>query len=121
MSRRASVLMALLGAGLLLAGGGVYYTVRPSGGPSSPDQPEPGAHMEHPLAAEDEARLPEDRVLLPAADEAECRGVLVSGESKWGVAGLTEKSVLWDEATRHLVVLLPNEKLTTLQERLTPA
>ena len=113
--------MALLGAGLLLAGGGVYYTVRPSGGPSSPDQPEPGAHMEHPLAAEDEARLPEDRVLLPAADEAECRGVLVSGDGKWGVAALPEKSVLWDEAQRHLVVLLPNDKLTTLQERLTPA
>ena len=59
--------------------------------------------------------------LLPAAGETECRGVLVSGESLWGAPGLAEKTVLWDEAKRHLVVLLPNEKLTTLQERLTPA
>ena len=77
--------------------------------------------MEHALAPEDQARLPADRVLLPAADEAECRGVLVSGASLWGAAGLTEKSVLWDEAERHLVVLLPNEKLTLLQKKLTPA
>jgi hypothetical protein len=77
--------------------------------------------MEHALAAADQVRLPEDRVLLPAADEAECRGVLVSGDSTWGAAGLAEKSVLWDEAKRHLVVLLPNEKLTTLQAKLTPA
>jgi hypothetical protein len=77
--------------------------------------------MEHALAPEDQARLPEDRVLLPAADAAECRGLLVSGAILWGAAGLAEKSVLWDEANRHLVVLLPNEKRTQLQKHLTPA
>ena len=121
MSRRASVLMALLGAGLLVAGVAVYFTVRPSRGPSRPDQPAPEAPMEHALAPEDQARLPEDRALLPAAGETECRGVLVSGESLWGAPGLAEKTVLWDEAKRHLVVLLPNEKLTQLQEKLTPS
>jgi hypothetical protein len=121
MNRRLSVLVALLGAGLLVAGVVVYFTVRPSRGPSRPDHTEPEATMEHALAPEDQARIPADRVLLPAADEAECRGVLVSGQSMWGAAGLAEKIVLWDEAKRHLVVLLPNEKLTTLQERLTPA
>jgi hypothetical protein len=121
MNRRSSVLVTLLGAALLVAGVGVYLAVGPSRGPSRPDPSEPEAQMEHALAAEDRARLPGDRVLLPAAEEAECRGVLVSGDGKWGVASLPEKSVLWDEDQRHLVVLLPNDKLTTLQERLTPA
>jgi hypothetical protein len=76
--------------------------------------------MEHALAAADRARLPGDRVLLPAADTAECRGLLVSGGTVWGAAGLAEKSVLWDEANRHLVVLLPNEQRTQLQKRLSP-
>ena len=120
MNRRPPVLLALLGAGLLVAGVVVYFVVRYARGPSRPDPPQREAGMDHALAAEDRARLPDDRVLLPAADEAECRGLLVSGNSLWGTAGLAEKSVLWDDANRHLVVLLPNEKLSLLQEKLTP-
>jgi hypothetical protein len=68
----------------------------------------------------DAARLPADRVLLPAADAAECRGMVVCGHCQWGVGELCHRSVLWDEAKRHIVFLLPNEKLAELQEKLTP-
>ena len=68
----------------------------------------------------DAARLPADRVLLPAADAAECRGVVVCGHCQWGVGELCHRSVLWDEAKRHLVFLLPTDKLAELQEKLTP-
>jgi hypothetical protein len=68
----------------------------------------------------DAARLPADRVLLPAADAAECRGVVVCGHCVWGVGEVCHKGVLWDEAKRHVVFLLPNEKLAELQEKLTP-
>jgi hypothetical protein len=73
------------------------------------------------LGGDDKARLPGDRVLLPAAEAAECRGRVVSGENLWGVSELREKSVLWEEGQRHLVVLLPNERLTELQGKLTPS
>jgi hypothetical protein len=76
--------------------------------------------MANALGADDKARLPGDRVLLPAADAAECRGVVVSGQSMWAGSQLCEKSLLWDEGKRHLVVLLPNKKLAELQEKLTP-
>ena len=72
------------------------------------------------LAPADVARLPADRELFPATDSAECRGVLVSGHAKWGVGEPDQKNMLWDEGSRHLVVLLPNDKLTELQEKLTP-
>jgi hypothetical protein len=68
----------------------------------------------------DAARLPADRVLLPAADAAECRGLVVCGHCQWGAGELCQRDVLWDETKRHLVFLLPNEKLTELQEKLTP-
>jgi hypothetical protein len=61
-----------------------------------------------------------DRVLLPAANAAECRGLVASGHTMWGTEDLREKSVLWDESKRHLVVLMPNEKLGELQAKLTP-
>jgi hypothetical protein len=72
------------------------------------------------LGGDNKARLPGDRVLLPAAEAAECSGRVVSGETMWGVSGLREKSVLWEEEQRHLVILLPNEKLAELQGKLTP-
>jgi hypothetical protein len=120
------VFALLIGIVSLAVGTAVYFLVRPGHGTSSPDQPVPAADLppKVPVAsvvgADDKARLPGDRVLLPAADVAECCGVVVSGESMWGISGLREKSVLWDEEKRHLVVLLPNEKLAELQERLTP-
>jgi len=127
MRRHPYVFAILLGVVSLAAGTAVYLTARPGLGTSNPDQPGPAADLLPPeipvanaLGGDDRARLPADRVSLPAADVAECRGVLVSGHSTWGVSGLTEKSVLWDEAKRHLVVLLPDEKLTELQKKLTP-
>jgi hypothetical protein len=121
MKRRPTVVVTLLAVGLLGAGVVVYFAVRPPvQGTSRPDRTAPEAPPANTLAAEDQAGLPADRVLLPAADAAECRGLLISGESLWGAKGLREKSVLWDEAERHLVVLLPNEKRAELQEKLTP-
>src|SRR5262245_62329080 len=43
------------------------------------------------------ARLPADRVLLDAADEAECRGVVVCSHCQWGVGEVCHKNVLWDK------------------------
>ena len=120
MKRHPPVIAALLGVGLFVAGV-VYFTVRSlPHGTSSPRHPEPEPPPKNALAAEDQARLPSDRVLLPAADEAECRGLLVSGESLWGVSALSEKSVLWDEVKHYLIVVMPNEKRAELQEKLTP-
>jgi hypothetical protein len=121
MKRRPTVIVTLLTVGLLVTGVMVYLAVRPPGqGTSRPDHTEPGPPPANALAHEDQARLPTDRVLLPAAAAAECRGLVVSAESRWGAKGLREKSVLWDEAKRHLVVLLPNEKRARLQEQLSP-
>ena len=66
------------------------------------------------------ARLPSDRVLLPSADAAEVRGKPVSGHSEWRFGNEGKKDVLWDAEKRHLVSLLPNEKLAELQGKLTP-
>jgi hypothetical protein len=120
------VFAILIGVVSLAVGTAVYFIGRPGHGTSSPDQPGPVADLPpkvpvaNVLKADDRARLPADRVLLPAADAAECRGLVVSGHTMWGTEELCEKSVLWDESMRHLVVLLPNEKLTALQEKLTP-
>jgi len=127
MKRRLYIFGVLLGVGSLVAGTVVYFTVRPMDGTSNPDHPghasqflSAEAPMANALGADDKARLPGDRVLLPAADAAECRGVVVSGQSMWAGSQLCEKSLLWDEGKRHLVVLLPNKKLAELQEKLTP-
>jgi hypothetical protein len=72
------------------------------------------------LGKAEAARLRADRVLLPAADAVEHTGQVVCGHCKWGVGEVCHRSVLWDEATGHLVVLLPNDKLAELQEKLTP-
>jgi hypothetical protein len=127
MKRQLYVFGILLGIGSLVAGTVVYIAVRPVQGTSNPEHPGPAAESPFPdapmakaLGGEDKARLPGDRVLLPAAVEAECRGRVVSGESLWGVSELREKSVLWEEGQRHLVVLLPNERLAELQGKLTP-
>src|SRR5262249_27114776 len=68
----------------------------------------------------DPARLPADRVLLPSAAAAECRGKAVCAHCEWQFGTACRKDVLWDAEKRHLVVLLPNEKLAELQEQLTP-
>jgi hypothetical protein len=127
MNRQLYVFVIVLGVVALAAGTGAYLAVRPrdtSAGPDpsvpTPDLTQRVVPRANALGPDDRARLPADRQLLPAADEAECRGLVVSGHSQWGLSGLTEKSVLWDEAQRHLVVLLPNEQLTTLQQKLTP-
>ena len=127
MKRHPYVVGLLLGVGSLVAGTVVYFIVRPMYGTSNPDHPGPVAEFPFPdapmakaLGRDDKARLPGDRVLLPAAETAECRGLVVSGESMWGVSGLREKSVLWEQGQRHLVVLLPNERLAELQGKLTP-
>ena len=127
MKRQLYIFVILLGIGSLVVGTVVYFTVRPMQGTSNPEHPGPAAESPFPdapmakaLGGDDKARLPGDRVLLPAAETAECRGLVVSGESMWGVSGLREKSVLWEQGQRHLVVLLPNEKLAELQGKLTP-
>ena len=117
----------LLGVAFLVAGSVVYFIVLSMYGTSNPDHP--GAAAEFPFAdapaaralgGDDKARLPGDRVLLTAAEAAECCGLVVSGEDMWGVSRLRGKSVLWEKGQRHLVVLLPNERLTELQGKLTP-
>jgi hypothetical protein len=127
MNSRPYVLVAFLGTALLVGGAVVYFTFRPGREISNPGRPDPAAQNASPeasvadaLGPDVRARLPADRVLLAPDDAAECRGLVVSGESSWGVKELGEKSVLWDEGKRHLVVLLPNEKLSALQEKLTP-
>jgi hypothetical protein len=127
MKRQLYIFVILLGIGSLVVGTVVYFTVRPMQGTSNPEHPGPAAESPFPnaplakaLGGDDRARLPGDRVLLPAAEAAECRGRVVSGESLWGVSELREKSVLWEEGQRHLVVLLPNERLAELQGKLTP-
>ena len=103
------------------AGGAVaFLTARQRTVPSPDHVPPPRAPVVTVLGQADAARLPADRVLLPAAGSAECRGVLVCGHCKWGVGDLCHQSVLWDEAKKHIVYLLPNEKLRELQEKLTP-
>jgi hypothetical protein len=126
MKRPLYLAVILLGIGALAGGTVVYFTTRPGQTTSSPDGPEgtaqhsPESTPPNMLGAEDWSRLPKDRVLLPPNDEAECRGLVVSGHSQWGVGSLRQKSVLWDEGNRHLVVLLPNETLEELQEHLSP-
>ena len=127
MKRQLYVFGILFGIGSLVAGTVVYFTVRPVQGTSNPEHPDPAAESPLPdapmtkaLGGDNKARLPGDRVLLPAAEAAECSGRVVSGETMWGVSGLREKSVLWEEEQRHLVILLPNEKLAELQGKLTP-
>lgn len=81
---------------------------------------EPKAPVTAVLGEADPARLPADRVLLPAADSAECRGKAVCGHCEWQVGGVCQKGVLWDAEKRHLVVLMPNDKLAEMQRNLTP-
>jgi len=119
-----AVVVAALGVGV--AGGVALVNARRmvAAGASDADACEPAAPAKDSVATAlgkaDAARLPANRVLLPAADAAECWGMVVCGHCKWGVGELCHRAVLWDEAKRHVVFLLPNEKLAELQEGLTP-
>ncbi len=126
MSRRPYVVVALLCVASLAAGAGgtaafLASRKKPAGEPmASAAKVSPTETSAAVLGAADPARLPADRVLLPSGDAAECRGKLVCGHCEWQAGSVCQKGVLWDAEKRHLVVLLPNEKLAELQERLTP-
>jgi hypothetical protein len=127
MNRRPYLVVILLCVASLAAGAGgtaVFLATRkkPATEPRAPVEKAPVAVAAAPAlaGAADPARLPADRVLLPAAAAAECRGKPVCGHCEWQVGTVCRKDVLWDAEKRHLVVLLPNEKLAELQEKLTP-
>jgi hypothetical protein len=120
MNRRPYLVVILLCVASLAAGAGGTATFlasrkKPAG--ESRAEKAPAAAV---VGAADPARLPSDRALLTSADAAECRGKAVCGHCEWQVGSVCLKGVLWDAEKRHLVVLLPNEKLAELQEKLTP-
>jgi len=128
MSRHPYLVVILLCVASVAAGAGgtaTFLALRKKPAADPPTAPaQPKATAEKPAAAlagaTDPARLPADRVLLPAAAAAECRGKVVCGHCEWQFGTVCRKDVLWDAENRHLVVLLPNEKLAELQEKLTP-
>jgi hypothetical protein len=126
MNRRPYPVVILLCVASLAAGAGgtaafLGSRKKPASEPRAENIPAP------PIAAAavvvgvaDPARLPSDRVLLPSADTSVVGGKVVCGHCEWQVGSVCKKGVLWDAEKRHLVMLLPNEKLSELQEKLTP-
>jgi hypothetical protein len=128
MSGRSFVVGAVLAASLTVGVAGTIALVKSrslaaaaGGGAKASAPPAPAkAPVVTVVGKADADRLPADRVLLPAADSAECGGVVVCSHCQWGVGEVCHKDVLWNEAKHHVVFLLPNEKLAELQEKLTP-
>ena len=126
MNRNPFLVVILLCVASVAAGAGgtavfLAYRKKPAVEPTVPVAKAPAAVPAATVpAATNPSRLPADRVLLPAADAAEFRGKAVCGHCEWQVGSVCQKDVLWDAEKHHLVVLLPNEKLTELQKKLTP-
>jgi hypothetical protein len=123
-----SIALGLIATTVLIAGGtAIFLGIRSASDarraeshvmaakPARPESP-----LDQFLSPADRERLPADLAVREPAETAECRGLLVSGQSKWGVESLREKNVLWDENKRQLVVILPGKELSALQAKMTP-